>query len=167
MAGANREMERLIEVLGMVPHPEGGYYREVFRAPLRLAGLEGKGGRSASTSIYYLLPAGTFSAFHFVRGSDEIWHHYLGDPVELHTLSPEHGHEVKRLGPAIDRDERPQVVVPADVHQAAIPLGNGFALCGCTVAPGFDFEDLVMPKREDLLQTFPEHREIIGRLTGG
>lgn len=87
MANVRRDVERMIEALGLTPHPEGGFFREIFRAPRLVEGLDGKGARNAATSIYFLLPAGTFSAFHLVRGADEIWHHYLGDPVEIHTMT--------------------------------------------------------------------------------
>ena len=78
----------LIEILGLTDHPEGGFYRETFRSPLTLRGLpwlDAHAERSASTAIYFLLPAGRFSAFHRVM-ADEVWHHYAGDPIELHTL---------------------------------------------------------------------------------
>src|SRR5262245_29504641 len=101
-------IEEVIERLGLVPHPEGGYYRETFRSS-----REDASGRSASTAIYFMLPGGVFSAFHVIRSADEIWHHYDGEPVEIHTLSPNGAAAVTILGPRLDRGERPQVVVPA------------------------------------------------------
>ena len=89
----DRDVKRMIEELGLAPHPEGGYYREMFR--------------SSSTAIYFLLPAGEFSAFHRLRVSDEIWHHYLGDPVELQTISPDGVHQVTILGPDLERGALP------------------------------------------------------------
>src|SRR5262249_7224152 len=129
-----REMNiaELIATLGLAPHPEGGFYRETFRSPRTLA------DRSASTAIYYLLPAGAVSLAHRVR-SDEVWPFYDGAPLELHTFGDE-GHRITLLGRELTRGERPQAVVPANVIQAARPLGR-FALVGCTVAPGFDFAD--------------------------
>src|SRR6185436_9705052 len=103
----------LIETLGLVPHPEGGYYRETFRSPVAVRGLPwlaSEHERSASTAIYFLLPAGIFSAFHRVP-ADEIWHHYQGDPVEIHTLESAGGHRVSWLGQDLHRGERPQQVV--------------------------------------------------------
>jgi predicted cupin superfamily sugar epimerase len=149
------------EALGLIPHPEGGLYRETFRAPLALQAPQGE--RAASTAIYFLLPAGSFSALHRVR-SDEVWHHYAGDPVELHTIDPGGAHAVVRLGKELP-DERPQHVVAAGTWQAAVPVGDGFALCGCTVAPGFDFADFEMPSRAELLATFPQHAALLARLT--
>jgi predicted cupin superfamily sugar epimerase len=158
---------KLIEMLELEEHPEGGFYRETFRSSLELRGLpwlDPKAQRSASTAIYFLLPAGTFSAFHRVM-ADEIWHHYDGDPLELHTLSPQSGHRVVRLGRDLAAGERPQHVVPAGVYQAAAPVGDRFTLCGCTVAPGFDFADFVMPRRADLSAELPDNLAVIERFT--
>lgn len=150
--------EDIIRELSLSPHPEGGFFRETFRAPEKVGG-------SASTAIYYLLPAGSFSAFHKVQGADEVWHHYLGDPLELHMIGEDGKYTLTRLGSNIDAGEQPQVVVPAGTLQAAVVNGSGFSLCGCTVAPGFSFEKFVMPSRHELEELFPQHKGIIGRLT--
>jgi hypothetical protein len=153
----------VVEALGLAPHPEGGYYRETFRSPIEVrAGA--RPARAASTCIYFLLPGGSFSAFHRVA-SDEVWHHYDGAPLELHTLDEAGVHRVERLGHALDAGERPQLVVPAGVLQAAVPAGGPFALCGCTVAPGFDFADFELPARADLARRFPSHRALVEALT--
>jgi predicted cupin superfamily sugar epimerase len=159
---SEEEAMRLVEALGLRPHPEGGFYRETFRAPLVVGAPQGP--RAASTAIYFLLPAGSFSALHRVR-SDEVWHHYAGDPVELHTIDARGAHAMRRLGDDLSAGEEPQVVVPAGVWQAAVPIGKRFALCGCTVAPGFDFADFEMPAREGLVEAMPHLRELIERLT--
>jgi predicted cupin superfamily sugar epimerase len=158
----NEEARAVAEALGLAPHPEGGFFRETFRAPLAVAAPQG--ARSASTAIYFLLPAGSFSALHRVT-SDEVWHHYDGDPVELHTLRDDGEARVVRLGRDLARGDRPQFVVPAGVWQAAVPVGTRFALCGCTVSPGFEFADFEMPSRAWLLERFPEARELVLRLT--
>lgn len=155
---------RLIEALDLAPHPEGGYYRETFRAELVIGGLPHGGPRAASTAIYYLLPAGSFSALHRVR-SDEVWHHYDGDPVDLHLLEVDGDYRVVRLGRGWDLGERPQRVVPGGVWQAATTTGGRFALCGCTVAPGFDFTDFELASRAELLERFPSQRAAITSLT--
>ena len=147
----NPDVMKMVEVLGLAPHPEGGYYRETYR--------------SSSTAIYFLLPAGEFSAFHRLRGSDEIWHHYAGDPVELHTIGPDGAHRVTILGPDLERGERPQAIVPAGTLQAAAVRGERFALCGCTVAPAFEFADFEMPTRAELVAAHPRHESVIRRLT--
>jgi hypothetical protein len=157
------EAQRLVALLDLAPHPEGGFYRETWRSPLALAGLP-RGERAASTAIYFLLPAGTFSALHRVE-SDEAWHHYDGDPVELHLLDDAGTHLRVLLGRDLAAGQRPQHVVPAGTWQAAVPVGDRYALCGCTVSPGFDFRDFAMPPREELTRRFPQHAELVARLT--
>ena len=154
----------IVRALGLMPHPEGGFFRETFRSADLPFELPGRGARSASTLIYFLLEAADFSAFHRVR-SDEVWHHYLGAPIELHTLDPAAGHRVTRLGSRLETGERPQAVVPADVFQAARLAEPGFALCGCTVSPGFDFDDFELTSRSVLETLFPKAQAIIAELT--
>lgn len=120
----------IVERLQMQPHPEGGYYTETFRD-------------DASTAIYYLLEAGDHSHWHRVHGSSEIWHHYAGGPLALTLSSNGHDAEAHRLGKNIDAGEKPQLVVPAGWWQTAESLGH-WTLVGCTVAPGFDFENFEM-----------------------
>jgi uncharacterized protein len=153
----------VITALGLAPHPEGGFFREMFRAP---AGVDAPFGarRSASTAIYFLLRAGDFSAFHAVR-SDEVWHHYLGASLELHTIDATGRHERVELGPELLHGERPQWVVPAGTLQAARIIGEGFGLYGCTVAPGFDFADFSMPPRAELVTDFPALADVIESFT--
>jgi predicted cupin superfamily sugar epimerase len=157
----------LVAALGLLPHPEGGHYRETFRAPPLPVDLPGRGSRAASTAIYYLLEAGDFSAFHRVR-SDEVWHHYAGAPLELYTLreTPSGPEErLIRLGPDVLFGQVPQAVVEAGVFQAARPAGSGFSLCGCTVAPGFDFSDFEIAEEGSLLALFPHSKDLIRSLT--
>jgi uncharacterized protein len=159
----------LVAALGLMPHPEGGHYRETFRAPPLPFDLPGKGSRAASTAIYYLLGAGDFSAFHRVR-SDEVWHHYLGAPLDLYTLrETPAGPEQRRvrLGPNVLAGEVPQAVVEAGVFQAARTAGSDCSLCGCTVAPGFDFSDFEISPRDALLALFPSSSDLIHSLTRG
>ena len=158
--------DQVIEILGLSPHPEGGYFAETFRSAQRVQSPAHPSERDASTAIYYLLRGHDFSALHRVR-SDEVWHHYAGDPLELHQLDDGGRWQLSRLGPALDRGERPQVVVRAGCLQAAQPtLGpHGYALCGCSVAPGFDFADFEMPPRTELLDRFPQHAARVLALT--
>ena len=158
-------VDEVIRRLALVPHPEGGFFRETFRA---VPGPDDRSGaRSTSTAIYFLLPSGEFSAFHEVRGADEIWHHYLGDAVEIHTLAGDGAYAVRVLGADLVAGHEPQLVVSAGTLQAAVPRGSGYALCGCTVAPGFEFADFAMPPRADLIRRFPAHADVIRRLTRG
>lgn len=138
--------------LGLLPHPEGGFYRETFRSPLTLTLPDGR-TRSASTAIHYLLPAGAHSAWHRV-GSDEVWHHYDGGALLLHRLG---------LTPVRLDATHPQAVVPAGVWQAAEPEREP-VLVGCTVAPGFEFEDFVLGEERALVAEFPEAEALIRRL---
>lgn len=142
----------IIRRLDLLPHPEGGYYRETFRSALVLDLPDGR-HRPAATAIYFLLPAGTWSGWHRVA-SDEVWHHYAGGALRLHLL----GRGTVRLD-----DDEPQQVVPAGVWQAAEPERDA-VLCGCTVAPGFDFADFELGTAERLLAEYPDQEAIIRRL---
>jgi len=126
----------IITALGLQPHPEGGYFRETFRD-------EAGGERGHSTAIYYLLEAGDVSHWHRVLDAVEVWHWYAGGPLAL-TISPD-GHDAEsiRLGPELAAGQHPQAIVPAGQWQTAESLGE-WTLCGCTVAPGFDFAQFEM-----------------------
>jgi uncharacterized protein len=164
--------EALIELLQLSPHPEGGYFRETFRATARLQRLDSSSfgaHRAASTAIYFLMPAGTFSAWHSVR-SDEVWHYYDGVATEIHTIDPAGVHTAVVLGRDLARDERPQRVVPAGWLQAARPVAlcgtqTGYSLCGCTVSPGFEFDEFDIPPRADLHRRFPHLGSLIDDLS--
>jgi predicted cupin superfamily sugar epimerase len=122
----------IIRLLDLAPHPEGGYYRETFRDPRRI-----EDGRAASTAIYFLLPAGTVSAWHRVDAA-EIWHFHAGAPLALEISTNGETATRRLLGPDLLREQRPQLVVPAGAWQSARSLG-AYTLVGCTVAPGFEF----------------------------
>ena len=158
-----------IQTLGLEPHPEGGYYRQTYRSNLLLpkGALPGDfgGPRPASTAIYFLLEDGTFSAFHRLR-SDEVWHFYVGGALLVHVIGSD-GHAAKiQLGSDPDTGGVLQAVVPAGCWFASEVRDRGaFALVGCSVAPGFDFEDFELAKREVLSNQYPQHQELIRRLT--
>ena len=157
-----------IQQFNLVAHPEGGYYRETYRSDLLLGEFPSKSDldhkRVASTAIYFLLKAGEFSAFHRIA-SDEVWHFYDGDALLIHTLTHE-GHQSFLLGRNLSEGELPQFVVKAGVWFAcSVPLMNRGALVGCTVSPGFEFEDFELAKRENLLTQYPEYHEVILQLT--
>jgi predicted cupin superfamily sugar epimerase len=148
---------QLIESLQLSPHPEGGWFREVFRDTAQVLHPTKRLSRSAMTHIYFLLEAGTFSALHRVA-QVELWHNVEGGPLELTTIDQAAGVDQRVL-------ESGQVhAVPAFAWQAARPLG-AYALCGCTVAPGFDFADFEMPSRAEMLSRFPQHAELVTALT--
>ncbi|HSQ05230.1 MAG TPA: cupin domain-containing protein [Burkholderiales bacterium] len=130
----------LISTLDLRPHPEGGFYREIFRSTAHVAPVDGRGTRAALTTIYFLLPHGTHSRWHQVS-SDEVWHLYEGGPLELLVLHASgHGLVRHRLAQIGGGAEAPVHTVAAGMWQAARPLSE-YALVGCTVGPGFDFAD--------------------------
>jgi hypothetical protein len=157
-----------IEHLQLEPHPEGGWYRQTYRAPLLLphAALPGHcGDRAASTAIYFLLAGDQFSAFHRLR-SDEVWHFYAGSALIVHVITPAGEYQQLLLGSNAAAGEHFQAVVSAGCwFGSALHGSDTFALVGCTVAPGFDFADFEMAKRDELVARYPQHREIIERLT--
>ena len=153
--------------LGLVPHPEGGFFRETYRSAERVAAdcLPGRfaGDRALSTAIYYLLHGDAISALHRIK-SDEVWHFHAGSALELVTISPRGVVSRARLGTAADAS--PQAVVAAgDWFGARVVDTGSYALVGCTVAPGFDFADFELADRATLLRQFPQHRADIEALT--
>ncbi len=150
---------------------EGGYYAESYRADetIAAAALPGRyeGPRAYGTAIYYLLTPDTFSALHRLK-SDEVYHFYLGSPVEMLLLWPDGKSEVVLLGQDITAGQRLQVVVPRGVWQGSRLLpGDEYALLGTTMAPGFDPADFEGGAREELLRSYPQERERILVLTRG
>lgn len=130
----------LIGKLRLEPHPEGGYFGEVFRSDRQVNDTERGFERSALTTIYFLLTSGDFSRWHVVE-NDEIWHFYEGESLELLTVDPSEMVVRQHLLGLNDEEHEQVVVVPAGHWQTARPLGD-FALCGCTVGPGFEFTDM-------------------------
>ena len=160
----------IIKILQLRAHPEGGYYRETYRSLGNIPGeaLEGYGGRrSFSTSIYFMLTEGNFSAFHRLK-QDEIWHFYFGGTILLHLLNPSGEYQRIELGHDLARGQVPQFVVEGGIWFASeVCPGETFGLAGCTVSPGFDFADFDMPPYEELVGRFPQHDQLIRRLTRG
>lgn len=150
--------DRLIALLGLTPHPaEGGFFAETYRA----RDLAPDGRRSLATAIYYLLRSGHVSAMHRLA-SDEIFHFYLGDPVEMLLLAPGEAGRVVTLGTDLEAGQRPQVVVPAHTWQgSALAPGARVALLGTTVAPGFDFADFDLGDIAALAREWPAHADAI------
>ena len=134
----NARAAELIAQLKLEPHPEGGYYREIFRSAGLVTPADGRGPRAALTTIYYLLSAGVVSRWHRVT-SDEVWHLYEGGPLEVLSVDPDCTAVARHKLEA----QTPVCTVPAGHWQAALPLGD-YALAGCTVGPGFDFADFAI-----------------------
>jgi uncharacterized protein len=189
----NRDADYWIRTLNLLPHPEGGYYRQTYRSDLMLPKsalpAEFPSDRAASTAIYFLLDENNFSAFHRLR-SDEMWHFYLGSPLTVHVIDAEGRYSEIRLGADPERGEVFQAVVKAGCwfgSQLAVRAEahlhppsktaqqnesanrkasvQPFCLVGCTVAPGFDFEDFELGKRNELLRLYPQHQAPIESLT--
>jgi uncharacterized protein len=157
--------------LELIPHPEGGYYRQTYRSELSLAKEalppEFAGARPVCTAIYFLLEGENFSAFHRLR-SDEMWHFYLGGTVSVHVIEPDGAYSEILLGSDPEAGEVFQAVVRSGQWFAScVPDPATCALGGCTVAPGFDFADFEMAERAELVGSYPQHRELIARFTRG
>lgn len=158
-----------IQGLNLAPHPEGGYYRESYRSNVQIDVLnpaeEFSGSRSISTAIYYLLNGSEFSAFHRIR-SDEMWHHYAGAGLTINMIDSAGEYGSCRLGSRLEGGASPQRVVPARTWFAAKPEDpTGYSLVGCTVTPGFDFQDFELARRDELVRQFPAHRSVIDAFT--
>lgn len=158
-----------IEQLKLERHPEGGFFRQTYRAPLVIdqsalpPGFQGP--RSASTAIYFLLAADDFSALHRLA-ADEAWHFYTGAALLVHSIDLHGNHVAAKLGSNPEAGEQFQHVVPAGHwFGACLERLDTYALVGCTVAPGFDFADFEMAKRSALITAYPQHRKVIERLT--
>ena len=159
---------QLIQQFDLLPHPEGGYYKETYRSSERISReslpRRFKDGRYYSSAIYFLLEQGNFSAFHRIQ-SDECWHFYEGGTLLVHMIDERGEYSCIHLGRKIDEGETFQFVVPANCWFASEPApGTEFTLVGCTVAPGFDFADFEMADKKTLINQFPQHQLIIERL---
>jgi predicted cupin superfamily sugar epimerase len=163
-------VDQIRTLLHLAPHPiEGGYFVETYQSALRIpkASLQAPypSDRAAGTAIYYLLAPDTFSALHKLPG-DEIFHFYLGDPVEMLQLKPDGSGEIVVLGHDILAAMRPQHVVPGGVWQGSrLRAGGSYALLGTTMSPGFDYSDYESGNRQNLMQHYPEHSAMIASLT--
>lgn len=151
-------------LLNLEPHPrEGGWFRQTYKSALPVDAPQGL--RAANTAIYYLLEPGTFSEMH-VLDSDEIFHFYLGDPVEMLQLFPDGEAKVIRLGHDLAHGEQVQVTVPGGVWQGTRLMGDGkVALLGCTVTPGFEYADYRGGTYAELAAQWPGQAERIRALT--
>ncbi len=169
MNSSKYSKEELVQLLDLKPHPEGGFYKETYRSEYSipneaLAGNH-EGDRSYGTGIYFMLTSDTFSAFHRIE-QDELWFFHQGASIELHMISPDGNHSKHLIGNDIANGEQPQLLVPATYWFAAKVINEGdFALVSCTVSPGFDFRDFVLPSREELTAEYPQHKEIIAQFT--
>ncbi len=160
--------EYWIEHLGLIAHPEGGFYMETYRSdeviPHRGLPKRFEADRNFSTAIYFLLRSQDRSMFHRIK-SDELWHYHSGGSLSIYVLT--HDKLITHtLGTEIEKGQTLQVIIPANCwFGAKVNESNSYTLAGCTVAPGFDFQDFELGKRTDLLKEFPQHSRIIEMLT--
>ena len=167
---ANGIAKEIIEYLGLVPLPiEGGYYKVTYTSDDILSEEvlpeRYKSGRALSNAIYYLLEPGTFSALHRLA-SDELWHFYAGDPVELSLIHPDGRSETVTLGSDVLAGENPQFLVRRGTWMGAKLVDGGqYALLGTTIAPGYEDADFEIGDRTTLLKEFPSHGDLIRSLT--
>ncbi|MEM9363880.1 MAG: cupin domain-containing protein [Bacteroidota bacterium] len=163
------DVQFLIEKFNLEPHPEGGYFKETYRSMGTIEKnslpTDYNGERNYSTCIYFLLTSDAFSAFHRIK-QDEIWHFYEGSTILLHLISEKGVYTKVTIGTHFELGEVPQFVVPGGYWFAAEVLEkDAYAFVGCTVSPGFDFQDFELPSRKKLLQRFPQSRSSIEKLT--
>ena len=159
-----RRAAHLVHHLRLEPHPEGGFFRQLFRSSEAVTPADRRGTRAALTTIYFLLPEDDVSRWHRVA-SDEVWHFYEGAPLEIWTVTPDLSElSVARLG-QIEKDAEPVTVVRAGWWQAARPTGD-YSLVGCSVAPGFEFSDFALARDLDAVATalktrYPEVADLL------
>jgi len=157
--------DNLVALLSLMPHPEGGHFKETYRSQNSVNRTSDGVSRSASTAIYYLLRGRERSTWHRIQ-SDELWHFYDGMPIRIYVLETDGGLSVLRLGnPLRHQGAQFQALVPAGRWFAAeCEKPEGYSLVGCTVAPGFEFEEFEIGDKSILTQQWPAHEELIERL---
>ena len=160
--------QQLVDKYSLQPHPEGGWYKQTYKSTESVAAAalpERFGGdRPFSTAIYFLLEQGNFSAFHRIK-SDECWHFYAGDTLQVYVIQQDGTLKIISLGQAIENNELFQYVVPANCWFASRPApGSTFSFVGCTVSPGFDFADFELANADVLAKEYPQHAAIIREL---
>jgi len=163
-----QEAEQYIQFYNMQQHPEGGWYKETYKSteniPQEFLPERFMGSRSFSTAIYFLLEQGNFSAFHRIQ-SDECWHFYAGDPLQVFVFLPNGNLQIIELGNDIARGQVFQYVVTAGCWFASRPAADSkFCFVGCTVSPGFDFADFELAGFTELSMLYPQEQKIIKEL---
>jgi uncharacterized protein len=159
-----------ISKLGLEPHIEGGYYKEIYRNSFEIPNdeypMSFDGRRALSSTIYFLLESGQVSKFHKLK-FDEIWFYHHGCPILIHIIDEKGEYQTATLGLNLIAGEKPQVLLPAGVIFGAEPLEeNSFSLVSCMVSPGFDYRDFALFSQENLSLLYPKHTEIIKKLHG-
>lgn len=161
--------QNIISDLELQKHPEGGYYKEVYRSEGIISknswGDDFEGNRNYCTSIYFLLTGEEFSAFHKIK-SDELWYFHAGSAIEIFIINLNSELRTLKLGQNFEKGEQFQGFVPANCWFASRVIDKeSYALVSCSVSPGFDFADFELGKRDELVKQFPQHQQIITDLT--
>lgn len=164
------ETEKIKKYFNLEPHPEGGWYRQTYKSseaiPAHVLPVRFNGSRAFSTAIYFLLIAGNFSAFHRIK-SDECWHFYAGDPLLIYILHPDGRLEMITMGTDFEKEQCFQFVVPAGCWFASRPAsGSSYSFVGCTVSPGFEYDDFELADAGQLSLLYPQHKELIRSMCG-
>jgi predicted cupin superfamily sugar epimerase len=155
------EIEHLIKKLGLIPHPEGGFYRETYRSEETCL----NNSRNLKTVIYFLLRSEDISHFHRIK-SDEIWYYHAGSPLIVHSIDQNGLYTEQKVGINFENNEIPQYLVPKNtIFGSSVLERDTYSLVSCSVSPGFDFNDFELFKRKDLLTEYPQHTDIINRMT--
>lgn len=166
----NAEIDQLITTFQLQAHPEGGHYVRTFASKQNVRSCDRKryedDVRCAGSAIYYAIKGNDFSAWHHIK-SDEIWHYYKGSAIRLYVLLENGELQIHCLGdPAIQTGAQFQIAIPGDTWFAAENINtHQSSFVGCTVSPGFEFADFQLANRDELIAMYPQHREIISRLT--
>jgi predicted cupin superfamily sugar epimerase len=160
-----------VNKLKLIKHPEGGYFKEVYRASesIKQEHLPERysGDRNFATSIYFLISSENFSAFHKIK-SDETWHFYYGSPLTLHIIDNDGKYSKIMIGNNPEEGEVFQFTVASgDWFAASVEKNNSYTLLGCTVAPGFHFDDFELGKRKEMIKKFPQYESVINKFTRG
>jgi predicted cupin superfamily sugar epimerase len=157
----NNKIQEIINHFDMLPHPEGGFYKETYRS----SELCLNGTRNLKTVIYFLLRSEDVSHFHRIK-SDEMWYYHSGSPLIVHSIDDQGIYKEQKVGINFSEGEIPQYLVPKNtIFGSTVLEKDSYSLVSCSVSPGFDFEDFELFKQSDLLEQFPLHHKIISKLT--
>ena len=164
----HHDKQYYIEKLGLSPHPEGGYYKETFQSAEVTSDQElsvnFEGTRKLYTSIYFLITSHNVSHFHRLK-SDELWYYHAGSPLSIHIIDENGNYKEIKLGIDLDKGEVPQALVPKNtIFGSTVRGDDSFSLVGCMVSPGFEFKDFELFTQQELLQKYPQHKNIIMKM---
>jgi predicted cupin superfamily sugar epimerase len=162
------QIQTLITKLGLTPHPEGGYFKSTFESEERISDQELSVNfvekRKLFTSIYFLLTSDDVSHFHRLK-SDELWYFHAGSPLTVHVIHENGEYEEIKIGMNLENGEVPQYLVPKNsIFGSSVMEKDTFSLVGCMVSPGFEFNDFELFTQNELLEKYPQHKEIIMKL---